>query len=180
MSLQTNSTLSLIQSCNNGLDILSTNWGPSLTGIAAIIGLGITIFHNTQERKKESARRTTELILNHNKDVVRIHEDLVNETDQNKIVQKAMNFLDSVDVLAYLYRDKAISDQVSEYFINEFKVAEYVINWLEQNRPIENTPKYYHNRWHEVLTWLKNNQDNFGNIAVSKYDLPIIMRPNSM
>ncbi len=107
-------------------------YGEWLAGgtIAAFVAIAVSIFFSYKEQKASNQTQMMDMFQSYSKqltDLIQRESDLKTQAECEAY---AMNYLDTVDQIAYLYNKEFISDKISWYFENHFRYGLTIHDWL--------------------------------------------------
>ena len=163
------------ETCWVGIGIITA------TGVA-IVGIFITL----QDRKNENKKRNVELIQKYGTDLTEIMKQEANLKTRLDCSLYVEQYLDTLEQIASLYKDKALNKDVIDFFENNFAYGLTLLDWYKRNVYSnkdfdlacgeEGTKDF---RWREANDYCNNDPQNKERGSIEPFDkivLPDIMR----
>jgi hypothetical protein len=117
--------------------------------IGAFTAIAVPIVLSYREQKTANQNRVMDLFQNFTKQLTELIEREGNLRTKSQCEAYAMNYLDTVDEIAFLYNSKKIGE-ITWYFEDHFRYGITIHKWMINHRIVEET-KEEKDRWSDLL-----------------------------
>jgi len=123
--------------------------------IATAGGIAVSIVFSAWENRREDQTRFLQLVKDYSKELKELTNEERTLKTQLDCETYAINYLDLMDQIAYLYNQKKIPKKVGHYFDNYFAYALTILEWVNKHkiRTLQDPKK--EDEWSDLVEWTK-------------------------
>ncbi len=146
--------------------------------IIAVIATVIGVYYAAKAENRASDERTQGVVEGYSNQITELRDKESSLKSASNCEAYAVNYVDLMDRIAYLYRSETLPTETAGYFENEFAYALTMIQWIEKHNVIDKLPKGKDSMWTDLLGWCNEKIDPLDEaqlpMPMQKYDeLPV-------